>query len=637
MPRNLRVALGIIGLVLGVGGAQPGAERLGSPQTPEVRSGAAERIAANDNRRAAGGVSDGQLTIRLEARLGEWFPDGDTDPGVVVKAFAVEGGPLQNPGPLIRVTEGTAVLAIVRNRLTEPLAIHGLYTRPGRADDGSRVLVLAPGATEEVTFPAGAPGTYFYWGATTADATVNNRAPADTQLTGAIVVDPRGTPPAPDRILLIERWMNGAGQNSPDLRGRWVINGRSWPNTERLHYTVGDRVRLRLINAGAGVHPMHLHGFYFDVDSRGDERAQIDYPPDHSQMVVTERITPGSTFSLTWTPTRPGNWLFHCHDNVHLDHGGPLNTTGPVTPDPQHHVENHALEMMAGPVMGLIVGGPSAEGPEPTGGRRQLKLVARVDAGGTPEEPAYGYTLDTGGPPPPGPYLPGPTIVLKQGEPVSITVANELPEPTTVHWHGMELESYFDGVAGFSGEGQHITPSIAPGGSFDARFTPRRSGTFIYHTHFSDTRQQRAGLAGPLLVVDSLDTYDPEHDIAMIITVPRQSADNAKVLINGSMAPAPRVFKVGEQYRLRFINVHIFRPNMRMRLLRGNTLLTWQAAAKDGMTLPREQRLVGPSEVQMGNGETYDFLFSPSEAGDLRIDVTTGGGGLLATLPITVR
>ncbi len=105
-----------------------------------------------------------------------------------------------------------------------------------------------------------------------------------------------------------------------------MINGRSWPHTERLAYRVGDTVRMRVINAGALVHPMHLHGFYFNVDSRGDERADTVFARDSSpHMVVTERLGPGRTFALTWKPTRPGNWLFHCHDNVHLQHGGALD------------------------------------------------------------------------------------------------------------------------------------------------------------------------------------------------------------------------------------------------------------------------------------------------------------------------
>ena len=78
---------------------------------------------------------------------------------------------------------------------------------------------------------------------------------------------------------------------------------------------------------------------------------------------------------------------------------------------------------------------------------------------------------------------------------------NELAEPTAVHWHGIELESYFDGVAGFSGDAQRISPLIAPRDSFEARFTPPRAGTFIYHTHVDEERQQPAGLAGPIVVL----------------------------------------------------------------------------------------------------------------------------------------
>ncbi len=395
---------------------------------------------------------------------------------------------------------------------------------------------------------------------------------------------------------------------------------------------------MRVINVGAGVHPMHLHGFYFNVDSRGDERMDTVYPAGSPpRLVVTERTAPGSTFALTWKPTRPGNWLFHCHDNVHLDYGGALDGR-PATSAAHRHVENHALEMMAGPVMGITVAGPSAEAPELAGTRRQLRLVARVDAGGTDAEPAFGYTLDNGNATtaPPTPYLPGPTLLLKRGEPVSVTVVNQLPEATAVHWHGIELESYFDGVAGFAGEGRRIAPAIPARGSFEARFTPPRSGTFIYHTHLDDTRQQQAGLTGPLLVVDSPESYDPEHDIVLMVTVPRKAAEAGTVLINGSSTPAAREFRVGQRYRLRFINVHTFRPSMRMRLLRGDALLTWQSLAKDGMDLPSDLVVDGPSEVQMGNGETYDFWFVPSERGDLRLDVTTGNGTLLATLPVRV-
>ena len=234
-------------------------------------------------------------------------------------------------------------------------------------------------------------------------------------------------------------------------------------------------------------------------------------------------------------------------------------------------------------------------------------------------------TLGSATAPPPPPYLPGPTIVLKRGEPVSIFVKNELPEPTSVHWHGIELESYYDGVAGYAGEGARIAPPIPSGGTFEARFTPPRSGTFIYHTHIDEIRQQQAGLSGALLVVDDPAAYNRERDWALLVSVPRTDAEAAKVLLNGSTTPAVREMRVGEHYRLRFINIHTFRPGMRMRLLRDSTLLEWRAVAKDGMDLPADQAITSPADIQMGNGETYDFDFAPSAAGDLHLDVTHAG------------
>jgi FtsP/CotA-like multicopper oxidase with cupredoxin domain len=596
-----------------------------------------ERISINDNRTASGTLSGRTLTVRLEAGTGEWHPDRDTDPGVAVKAFGVEGGPLQIPGPLIRVTEGTEIRASVRNRIGgEPLVVHGLYSRTADASTADPI-VIQPGETREITFLAGRPGTYYYWGATDAATPLPQRRSQDSQLSGALIVDRATGVPARDRVLLIGLW----GDPTPvrDAVRRIVINGRSWPHTERLTYQVGDSVRMRLINAGAAVHPMHLHGFYFNVDSRGDERQDTVFPPGSSpHMVVTERLAPTRTFALTWKPTRPGNWLFHCHDNAHLLPGGSLAPRAPAR-TASHHVENHALEMMAGPVMGITVTGGSAEPAASTSeNRRRLRLVARVDTEGSDEEPAYGYTLENGeSSPPPSPYLPGPTIVLKRGEPVSITVANQLPEPTAVHWHGIELESYYDGVAGFAGEGKRIAPAIEPGGSFEARFTPPRAGTFIYHTHIDEVRQQQAGLSGALLVVDSLETYDPAHDLVMLVTVPRKQVDGDVVLLNGSSTPAVREMTAGQRYRLRFINVHTYRPSMRMRLMRESALLTWRALAKDGMDLPVDQNVEGPAEIQMGNGETYDFEFIPSGPGDIRLDVTNAGGVLLVSMPIRVR
>ena len=124
----------------------------------------------------------------------------------------------------------------------------------------------------------------------------------------------------------------------------------------------------------------------------------------------------------------------------------------------------------------------------------------------------------------------------------------------------------------------------------------------------------------------------------LLITVPRKSGDAERaVLLNGSPAPPVKEMRVGKHYRLRFINIHTFRPGMRMRLLRDSTLLEWRAMAKDGMQLPPDQAIMSPAEIQMGNGETYDFEFVPAAAGDLHLDVTNAAGVVLASMPVRVQ
>jgi FtsP/CotA-like multicopper oxidase with cupredoxin domain len=629
VARHALIPITSAAVLIGAWAAPAGAQ----PATPE-------RIAINDNRLAAGTLAGGTLTVHLEAREGDWHPDADTDPGVKVFAFALEGGPLQIPGPLIRVAEGTEVHAFVRNRLAkEALILHGMSPRTATPSAPSDAVSIAAGEVREFRFAAGTPGTYYYWAAAS-EAPLAQRLRVDSQLSGAFIVEPRGRALKNERVFVIGHWTDSDTaliQLGSLAHVRIVMNGKSWPHTERLAYRVGDQVHIRVINAGASVHPMHLHGFYFNVDSRGDERSDVQFPPQGSpHLVNTERLPPGRTFSLTWVPTRPGNWLFHCHDTAHIAKTRPLDDSSPPA---GHHVMNHALEMMSGPVIGISVTGKAPASASGAGTRRALRLVARVDTGGTSEEPAYGFTLEEGKTTTPAaaPYLPSPTIVLKRGEPVSITVVNQLPEATAIHWHGIELDSYYDGVAGFAGSGTQLAPAIAPGSSFDARFTPPRSGTFIYHTHVDEIRQQQAGLNGALLVVDSPAAYDPTHDLVLLVSVPRRGADSGVVFLNGSATPAPLDMKAGDRYRLRFINIHTFRPSMRMRLVRGNALLSWRALAKDGMDLPGDQAIAGPSAIQMGNGETYDFEFIPDSAGDIRVDITNAAGDVLVSMPVRVR
>src|SRR4029078_4755426 len=87
----------------------------------------------------------------------------------------------------------------------------------------------------------------------------------------------------------------------------FLINGLSGTHTERLAYHVSDHVRWRVINLSPLAHTMHLHGFYFEVDSLGDGQRERAAAAGQKERVVTQLMQPGSTMAMPWVPERAGN------------------------------------------------------------------------------------------------------------------------------------------------------------------------------------------------------------------------------------------------------------------------------------------------------------------------------------------
>jgi FtsP/CotA-like multicopper oxidase with cupredoxin domain len=328
---------------------------------PALDAESAGGIAAahsNDNRRPAGHLRNGILTLALEIRRARWFPEAADGKSEEVETFAERGGPATIPGPLIRIPTGTVVDLSIRNPLGAPLVLFGLHPRPGAETDS---VVVSPGSTRRLRFAAGAPGTYFYWGSTTG-AGIGERHGADSQLSGAFIVDSAGTTVSPnDRIFVMGVWGADVDSSGPKpwlTRDMMVINGKSWPYTERFEYEVGDSVHWRWLNPTRDGHPMHLHGFYYDVLSRGSWAGDTIYSPGEHRKVVTETMFPGGTMTMAWSPSRPGNWLFHCHFAFHVSNflsfdfiPDPTDPDGPDGMDPTAHA-------MRGLILGIQVRTP---------------------------------------------------------------------------------------------------------------------------------------------------------------------------------------------------------------------------------------------------------------------------------------
>ena len=116
--------------------------------------------------------------------------------------------------------------------------------------------------------------------------------------------------------------------------------------------------------------------------------------------------------------------------------------------------------------------------------------IVKLEARQTTWEIRPGQTIDAYG------YngqVPGPVIEAQAGEPLEIWFTNHLPEPTTIHWHGLRVPAGMDGT-------DDVQPLVQPGETFVYRFTPPDAGTFWYHPHTNETEQLEKGLYGAFIV-----------------------------------------------------------------------------------------------------------------------------------------
>ena len=594
-------------------------------------------LTSNDQRQIAGTLRDGDYSLALELRRLTWRPNAPSALDVDVAAFAEMGRPATVPGPLIRIPAGTHLRITIRNTLAERATVHGLHDHDGPRDSVS----LAPGETRELRFVVQRVGTFAYFARTTAAPTLLGRRD-DSQLAAAFIVDPAGTDPrvanARERLLVITAWddslPNPASPYGP--RQVYAINGQSWPFTERLTYEQGDSIRWRVLNLSQHSHPMHLHGTYFRVQSRGTPFTDTALGAA-SRLVVTEVLGPGQTMMMDWKAERAGNWLFHCHTINHIDESLRLGEAARASAHADHGT---VTDVMAGLVTAISVRPSALSAEAPVAPRRHLRLFVTERAAPGRGSPSLAYVLQRDGREPArdSVELPGSTLELQQDEPTAITVVNRSQQPTAVHWHGMELESFYDGVAGWSGKGTRVAPIIAPGDSFVVHMTPPRAGTFIYHTHAGELAQLTGGLYGAMIVRATGRESDPHE---RVIVLADSTADSlrapAGAMINGRRVPAPLELTAGTTHRIRFISIGAVAVK-RVRLMEGDAVLRWTPVAKDGADFSSVQQVRSTADQLLAPGETLDVLVTPSRAGMLVLEVTSAFGPPVTTrMPVHVE
>jgi len=580
-----------------------------------------EPIAANENRVSGGELRNGVLALQLEIREGIWRPHGEDGEAISVYAFGEAGKPLQAPGPLLRVPQGTTIEISIRSFISVAATLHGLHQRPG---DDRDVIMIPPGATEHVRFVAGAPGTYLYLARAFGDGPDFPRV-KDAFLAGAFVIDPPGGA-TNDHIFVLHRW------NGPMRTG---INGKSWPYTERLTYEVGETARWRVINASDLSHPMHLHGSHYYVDGLGDGERYQTFTGAERPYVFTHLLDVNETMELSWVPHQPGRWLYHCHRLPHMRFPVPLDGSEPAD-------EPHAFDHAEGPAYGMggmIVGitvldKKNAVRQTVWKAERNMQLIVGErksnpqlfelewrDANQASSRSRANRNTGVTGPP----------IVLTQNQAVEIEVVNKAKEATSIHWHGIELDSYYDGVPGFGGVGERKTPAVGSGQSFVVRMAPPRAGTFIYHTHWHDDVQLSGGINGPLIVLPPGETYNPATDKAFLFSNGPSEPYGNMFLINGTPQPDSIQLRTGTKYRFRLINITGATAGLRVSLRQGGIPLQWRVLAKDAVALPPGTTKVKLADQIVSVGETYDVEYEATEPQELTLEGTNPNDGRRAT------
>jgi FtsP/CotA-like multicopper oxidase with cupredoxin domain len=249
--------------------------------------------------------------------------------------------------------------------------------------------------------------------------------------------------------------------------------------------------------------------------------------------------------------------------------------------------------------------------------------------------------------------VPGPRLRVTEGDHVRINVTNDLPEATSVHWHGMILPNRMDGAA------EVTQKPIEPGETFTYEFTAGQAGTYFYHSHKEPDRQQGLGMYGAL-IVDPKDpardaAYDYDQEVVIQLqewlerdgyTYPAMIMEGALpnyFTINGKSYPETETInmEVGERLRIRFIgsNNNFVHP---MHVHGG----PFEIVETDGNVVPEEARILKDT-VNVGPGERYDVIWEAREPGKWLLHChiphhTTndnteqeGGGGLMAVINVT--
>lgn len=213
--------------------------------------------------------------------------------------------------------------------------------------------------------------------------------------------------------------------------------------------------------------------------------------------------------------------------------------------------------------------------------------------------------------------VPGPLIRVTDGDKVKILVKNNLSEPTTIHWHGIQVPNNMDGIP------DETQKPIEPGETFTYEFVAKPAGTYWYHSHYDSDKQISVGLSGAFIIEPKGGLASkPDIDRVLMLNewrvidgqtyaaMPATGMDGNFFTINGKAFPDTEMInvKVGQKVRLRFVGSGQMIHPMH---LHG---FPFKIVATDGNDVPESAQWTKDT-VSVAPGERYDIEFTPDRPG----------------------
>ncbi|MDR9503747.1 multicopper oxidase family protein [Brevibacillus agri] len=409
------------------------------------------------------------------------------------------------PGPQLRVKQGETISVTLKNELPEPVTIHwhGLPV-PNNMDGIPGVTQNAVKPNESFTyrFKVDVAGTYWY------HSHQNSSRQVDKGLYGSLVVEPKTPEPADkDVTLVLDEWMQDdsmaemhggggsmAGMNHgadhaapatsaasghdmanmsdakmmPLMYTIFSVNGKTGPAIAPLRVKEGEKVRIRLINAGYLSHKLNLQGHAFQIVSTDGQ--PLHNPPLTSGQLLN--IAPGERYDLEFVANNPGTWLLE----ERSDNPGAKSLAVPIVYE-GYEAAQAKPESGQLPVIDLTRYGEAAQSSFSL--EQPYDITYRMDLNTDSRDGQMVFTIN-------GQTFPNvPPLDVKKGDRVKVTIVNNSPEDV----HPMHLHGHFFQVLSKNGQSVSGSPlvkdtlNVLPGESYVVAFAADNPGEWMFHCH----------------------------------------------------------------------------------------------------------------------------------------------------------